>query len=97
MITEKVRLSKPSVNKKNWRGSVNTVSVESEITRKGNRQKQPFLLSIMNLTILAGTFRVKRAALGIVYIYSDYNILTAISNEANITDGLDGLATTSAI
>ncbi len=104
MIAEKVRLSESSVNeRKELRGSVNTVSVESEITRerKSTKTTIPFVKNNeFNYSWLVPFINKEKRQpwAWFIYILIIIFILTAVSNGANITDGLDGLATgTSAI
>jgi len=104
LIAEKVRLSElTSSERTELRETPVTVSLLDEITmeRKSTKTTIPFIKNNeFNYSwLVAFINKEKRQTLTwIVYITVIIFILTAVSNGANITDGLDGLATgTSAI
>jgi len=101
MITEKVNLSELTAGER--RELVNSDSPEREITmeRKSTKTTIPFVKNNeFNYSWLVPFINEDRRQTWtwIVYILIIIFVLTAVSNGANITDGLDGLATgTSAI
>ncbi len=104
MIAEKVSLSELSVSeRRELRESVTPVSIENEITmeRKSTKTTIPFVKNNeFNYSWLIPFINKEKRQpwTWFIYIMIIIFILTAVSNGANITDGLDGLATgTSAI
>ena len=104
MIAEKVSLSELSVSeRRELRESVTPVSLESEITmeRKSTKTTIPFVKNNeFNYSWLVPFINKEKRQpwTWFIYIIIIIFILTSVSNGANITDGLDGLATgTSAI
>ena len=104
MITEKVNLSELTAGERSELAKTPvSVSPEREITmeRKSTKTTIPFVKNNeFNYSWLVPFINKdrKQALTWIVYILVIIFVLTAVSNGANITDGLDGLATgTSAI